>query len=95
VEDDNEEIIEVELSFNTRKDVLRTLGITEDEVCAAIVEAMDRREKLVDQHDVNDDEIPPLEDMQLVIHGIVYRAEELCEIDIRGDFEDGHNPAAF
>ena len=62
------------------------LGVSMDEFTNALTEALDRYHDLIDQLG-EDEEIPDLEDAEVVMQGQTHRLGDLAEVSIRGDID--------
>lgn len=81
---------EIELQFEPRIDALEMFGIEVDQFEAALLEALERHERLCERA-IAPEEVPDLEDVRLDIAGHSYRLGDLADITISGDtdlFED-------
>jgi len=85
-EDDDDEIIgEIEMIFTPRLEALASRGIMVEDFEVALVLALEGRQGLAALEDVDDEEIPPLEEMTLEIEGVTYKVEDLADIEIKDD----------
>jgi hypothetical protein len=86
--DENDDIDgEIELQFEPRIDALEMFAIDLDEFETALLEALERHERLCERA-VSADEVPDLEDVRLNIAGHDYRLGDLAEITIAGAGDD-------
>jgi hypothetical protein len=83
-EPEDEALVEVEVTVVPREPVLDALGIDPEAFEAAVGDAFAEREALAARDDVEDDDIPPLEEMPIVIAGATYTLGDLAEIEIHG-----------
>jgi hypothetical protein len=65
---------------------LDALGLSMDDFTHALTEALDRYHDTIDQL-TDDDEIPDLEDAQVILNGQSHRLGDLAEVSIRGDMD--------
>jgi len=84
-ESDEEIIGEVDLSFLPRPQVLADMGMAPQDFEAALLFALEEREALAARDEVDDDDIPPLEEMSLSIEGRSFKLGDLADIEIRGE----------
>jgi hypothetical protein len=84
-ESDDEINGEVELSFLPRPQVLADMGIAPEDFEAALLLALEGREALAARDEVDDDDIPPLEEMSLSIGGKSFKLGDLADIEIRDE----------
>ncbi len=75
---------EVELSILPHGQILAGLGISPEMFEAALAEALEQREALAARDDVDDDDIPFLEETMLVIKGVTFKLADLAEIEVHG-----------
>ena len=78
---DDDIIREVEVTVTPREEVLAGLGIEPEAFEAAVGDAFEKREALADR---DDEDIPPLEEIEVVIGGVTYKLEDLAEVEVRG-----------
>jgi hypothetical protein len=75
---------EVEISIVPRQMKLDELGIAPEAFDAALVIALEGLEALAARNDLNEDYMPPIEVMRLVIGGVTFKLEELAEVEVSG-----------
>ena len=78
-------IEELEVTFEPRPEALAERGITTEAFEAALLDALEAHEELVTSDDVDDEEIPSLEEIHLDINGESYKITDLADIEIDGD----------
>lgn len=78
----------VEIVYMAREDVLEREGISADDFAAALDVAIDALETLAMREDVQDEDIPAMEDLPMTINGKEYRLGDLAEISFEGDMDD-------
>ena len=88
---DDENLHEVEITFDPRPGVLEGLGITIDDFETALVSALEAREDAAERLGTTEEEMPPFEEMMLEIHGVAHKLDDLAEVEIGipGDDPDG------
>ena len=87
--DDDEIIEEYEISFSPRPEALASRDISLDDFEAALIVALEARQALSSRMDFDEDEISPLEEMELTIRGATYKVEDLADVDVQSS--DGHD----
>lgn len=65
---------------------LDALGLSMDDFTHALTEALDRYHEVIDRLG-DDDEIPDLEDAEVVLNGQSHRLGDLAEVSIRGEMD--------
>jgi hypothetical protein len=84
---DDEIIGEVEIIFSPRPEALSSRNISSEDFENALVLALEARQSLEDDEDLIDDDLPPLEEMELEINGATYKLEDLADIEFQGDLD--------
>ncbi|HEU5119111.1 MAG TPA: hypothetical protein VFT74_21150, partial [Isosphaeraceae bacterium] len=86
--DDFEDFNAAEVLIHIEPDYERidALGVSMDEFTTALTEALDRYHDLIDQLG-DDDEIPDLEDAEILINSQSHRLGDLAEVSVCGDVE--------
>jgi hypothetical protein len=83
----DEEIPEIEINIEPRLDRLEALGVSQEDFEAAVMDALDRMDQVVDSVD-DPDSVPALENVELEIQGRRFSLGEVAEITVSSDLLD-------
>ncbi len=87
ITDDDEITGEIEMIFTPRPEALASRNISSDDFETALVIALEDRQALEDDEDLDEDELSSFEEMELEINGLTYKLEDLADIEIKGDLD--------